>query len=218
MENEEIKKDKKITKQSNKKGRIPMCIGAILILCAILLSTYNIIDNKRAENAAKKALELLQFNQSPITSQDDFTPDYILNPNMDLPTQTIENSKYVGVLYLPTLNLTLPVIDTCDNSGLRKAPCRYTGTPYLKNMIIAAHNYTRYFAKIGQLKYEDEVSFKDLDGNVFKYKVQEIVTIKENDVEGMKSGDWDLTLFTCNYSGRARVTIRRAQTEEIPCK
>lgn len=218
MENEEIKKDKKVMKQINRKGRIPMCIGAVLICAAILLSLYNIIDNKRAENAAKRALELLKFNQCQITNQNNFIPDYILNPDMDLPIQTIENSKYIGVLYLPTLNLTLPVIDTCDNSSLRKAPCRYSGTPYKRNMIIAAHNYTIHFAKIGQLKYEDEVSFKDLDGNVFKYKVREIETIKENDVEGMKSGHCDLTLFTCNYSGRARVTIRCEQIDEIPCK
>ena len=33
-------------------------------------------------------------------------------------------------------------------------------------------------------------------------------TLGKYDVEKMTSGDWDLTLFTCTYGGKSRVTVR----------
>lgn len=32
--------------------------------------------------------------------------------------------------------------------------------------------------------------------------------LDETAVEEMTAGEWDLTLFTCNYDGRARITVR----------
>ena len=40
------------------------------------------------------------------------------------------------------------------------------------------------------------------------------VTLPETAVEEMRAGEWDLTLFTCTYDGRARVTVRCIRTEE----
>ena len=39
-------------------------------------------------------------------------------------------------------------------------------------------------------------------------------TLPETAVEEMRAGEWDLTLFTCTYDGRARVTVRCIRTEE----
>ena len=33
-------------------------------------------------------------------------------------------------------------------------------------------------------------------------------TLNPTDIEGMESGNWDLTLFTCTVGGQSRVTIR----------
>ena len=43
------------------------------------------------------------------------------------------------------------------------------------------------------------------------YRVE---TLPETAVEEMRAGEWDLTLFTCTYDGRARVTVRCIRTEE----
>ena len=45
-------------------------------------------------------------------------------------------------------------------------------------------------------------------GNVFIYKMVERETLNPTDIEEMKDGDWDLTLFTCTVGGKTRVTIR----------
>lgn len=52
------------------------------------------------------------------------------------------------------------------------------------------------------------MAFTDVDGNQFVYEVAGKEVLAGTDVEEMKSGDWDMTLFTCTYSGRTRMTIR----------
>ena len=45
-------------------------------------------------------------------------------------------------------------------------------------------------------------------------KAYGLETLPETAVEEMRAGEWDLTLFTCTYDGRARVTVRCIRTEE----
>ena len=47
-----------------------------------------------------------------------------------------------------------------------------------------------------------------MDGNLFSYQVAELEELPGNAVEDMESGIWDLTLFTCTYGGRSRITVR----------
>ena len=131
-----------------------------------------------------------------------------------MPTETVDGNAYIGVLELPSLELKLPVLSEWSYSGLKLAPCRYAGSAYLNNMVIAAHNYSTHFGYLGNLAQGDEVVFTDVDGNVFRYQVLEVETLSPFAVEEMTDGDWDLTLFTCTISGRSRVTVRCALTEE----
>ena len=50
--------------------------------------------------------------------------------------------------------------------------------------------------------------FTDVEGNEFQYTVAKTEVLDGTDIEGMKAGDWDLTLFTCTIGGRQRVTVR----------
>ena len=61
-----------------------------------------------------------------------------------------------------------------------------------------------------------EVIFTDMDGNRFIYAVSETEQLPGTAIEEMKSGDWDLTLFTCTIGGAARVTVRCELTAEEP--
>lgn len=85
---------------------------------------------------------------------------------------------------------------------------------YLKNMIIAGHNYRTHFSGIKRLNPGDSVVFTDADGNVFSYEVTEIETVGGYDIEKMEDGDWDLTLFTCTNKGKARAAVRCREIEE----
>lgn len=43
----------------------------------------------------------------------------------------------------------------------------------------------------------DEVSFTDMDGNVFLYEVALVETLMPAAIEEMESGGWALTMFNC---------------------
>lgn len=193
--------------------------GLLLIAAALLLTGYNILDDRRAGRAANTVLERLAplitdgsawaaLKREGISAGEIEYPDYILNPEMDMPVKNIDGADYIGVLSIPAIDRELPVFGEWNNTNLRTAPCRYTGTAYLDNMVICAHNYRIHFGPLRYLSYGDTVAFTDMDGNVFTYEVAEIETLQPTAVEEMTTGDWDLTLFTCTIGGAARVAVR----------
>ena len=115
---------------------------------------------------------------------------------------------WIGELEIPSLQLTLPVADPWSYPSLKKAPCRYTGSAEENSLIIAAHNYKRHFGNIGLLPEGATVKFTAVSGDVYEYEVEKVETLNPYAVDEMLSGDWDLTLFTCTYGGRKRVTVR----------
>ena len=95
--------------------------------------------------------------------------------------------------------------------NLKISPCRYKGSYFENDMIIAAHNYRSHFGRIGELNSGSEIIFTDVSGKVWTYEVNNIENIVGTDIEAMDFGEaecWDLTLFTCTFSGQSRVTIR----------
>lgn len=135
-------------------------------------------------------------------------PDYILNPNMEMPVKEKNGQSYIGVLEIPSLGLTLPVISEWNYARLKKAPCRYAGSAYTDDLVIAAHNYKTHFGTLKKLRQGDLVSFTDAAGNRFNYAVVLTETLMPNDVQEMKSGEFALSLFTCTVGGSYRITVR----------
>ena len=184
-------------------------VGLLLIAAALALVAYNIADAQRAAKSAAQALEALE-QASPAVSaaEPDAVPAYVADPDMEMPTVTVEGNDYIGQLDIDALGMSLPVISEWSYPALKVAPCRYTGSAYQDNMIIAAHNYSSHFGRLSQLSAGDAVRFTDVDGNVFTYTVSQIEDLPGTAIEEMQAGDWDLTLFTCTLGGRTRVTVR----------
>ena len=180
--------------------------GILLILASASLIGYNIWDDIRAKNEANSVLgQLEELIGSP---DSEAIPDYILNPEMDMPTVEIDGYEYIGTLKVASVNIELPVMEAWDYTRMSIAPCRYSGSAYLNNMIICGHNYSSHLGRLRNLKIGDSVTFTDVDGNIFNYKVVEKDTLSATAVEEMQSGEWDLTLFTCTVGGQTRVTVR----------
>lgn len=200
-------------------------IGLLLIAAALFLVSYNLYDELRAEQSARQAVTQLDAylpaeaapeapsdstgDQEPLVSDErTVIPDYVLSPNMEMPVETINGIDFIGVLRIPALELELPVISEWNYPNLKSAPCRYSGSAYLNNLILCGHNYASHFGSLKTLSEGDIATFTDIDGNVFIYKMVERETLNPTDIEGMESGNWDLTLFTCTVGGQSRVTIR----------
>lgn len=206
-------------------GLLLITIGLLLIAAALFLVSYNLYDELRAEQSARQAVTQLDAylpaeaapeapsdstgDQEPLVSDErTVIPDYVLSPNMEMPVETINGIDFIGVLRIPALELELPIISEWNYPNLKSAPCRYSGSAYLNNLILCGHNYASHFGSLKTLSEGDIATFTDIDGNVFIYKMVERETLNPTDIEGMESGNWDLTLFTCTVGGQSRVTIR----------
>ena len=207
--------------QSGRKqrGLLSITVGLLLIAAALFLASYNLYDELRAEQSARQAVTQLDAylpaeaapeapsdsarDQEPLVSDErTVIPDYVLSPNMEMPVETINGIDFIGVLRIPALELELPVISEWNYPNLKSAPCRYSGSAYLNNLILCGHNYASHFGSLKTLSEGDIATFTDIDGNVFIYKMVERETLNPTDIEGMESGNWDLTLFTCTVGGR----------------
>lgn len=131
-----------------------------------------------------------------------------INPDMEMPITVIEGHEYIGVLDLPALGLSLPVMGDWNYTKLKIAPCRYKGSAYTGDLIISGHNYQRHFGRLATMFVGDEIRFTDVDGNAFYYTVCAKETLDMRNVQGMLEGEWDMTLFTCVPGGARRETLR----------
>lgn len=208
----------------SKRGKLCTALGLLLLLAALGLTAYNLWRDAMASMSVDVVLErltpTLSSRQSELPAlssgealEEAFVPDYVLNPEMAMPEENIDGRSYIGVLDIPALGLSFPIISEWSYDALQIAPCRYSGSAYLDNLVIAGHNYRSHFASLPQLQPGDTVTFTDMDGNVFSYAVSSLETPSPYAVSDMTSGDWDLTLFTCTVGGQSRLAIRCDQAE-----
>lgn len=186
-----------------KKGSRFIAFGAALILIAAGLAAYNVYDSWHAEKASEEV-----YVQLSDAMEGNSVENGVINPNRDMPTEEIDGYLYIGVLEIPALKLKLPVMEEWDYTRLRISPCRYEGSAYKDNMIIAGHNYSSHFGNLDQLPTGARVRFTDVEGNVFDYTLKWVDILEPEQTEEMLEGDWDLSLFTCTYDLSRRNVLR----------
>lgn len=196
-----------------------MSVGPLMIIGGMGILLYNNWDNTRAEKAAEQVLVQIEQNAARAEgakAADNFAISEEIEEKIDTTMATIEvdGFTYIGEVAIPAIDISLPVMNSVTGEGLKIAPGRYEGNYKENSLIIAAHNYQRHFGNIKYLSPGDQVVFLDVDGTEYFYEVAEIETIGGKKVSKMSEGDWDLTLFTCTYGGRNRVTVRCNLQEE----
>ena len=202
-----------------KLGAWLIAAGIVLVAAGLGIVGFNLYDEYRAGREASETTEALKSEiaaqQEPVDTVEEQLPDYVLDPDMEMPTTTVDGNEYIGVLEVPSLGLSLPVMSEWSYPGLRIAPCRYSGSAYGSGFTIAAHNYSTHFGPVRNLSAGAEVVFTDVEGNRFVYRVQSVEVLEPTDIEEMLSDEWDLTLFTCTTGGQARVAERCLKTADI---
>lgn len=207
----------------NKRSRKGLCViftGLLLVAAALFLIFHNLYEDYRAAQSTGQAAKELERSISGKSTgescgdSETAIPDYLLNPDMEMPVKNIDGQDYIGMLDIPSCNLELPVISDLSYSKLKIAPCRYAGSAYTNNLVIAAHNYQAHFGHLKNLEAGEQVIFTDMDGNVFQYVVVMREILMPADTLEMESGEWDLTLFTCSVGGQSRITVRCMQEKQ----
>lgn len=196
-----------------RKGSVLIFTGLLLIAAALFITAFNLRTEAAARTASVRAADRLEalipaHTPRPAAVPGAVLPENVPETDMEMPVKTVDGVDYIGVIAVPSLSLELPVASEWSYEHLKTSPCRYSGSVYSGDMVLCAHNYSSHFGQIKTLKPGDAVVFTDVDGNVYNYEVAELETLQPAAVDEMKSGEWDLTLFTCTIGGQTRVTVR----------
>lgn len=194
----------------NKLGTICMILGTVLILAALSLFLWN---RREAEQAGEAAADIFPqvVEQIAETAAEAPAPPDPFDPTMT--EAEIDGYMYIGYLSIPALGLELPVMSEWDYNRLNIAPCRYSGSTKTDDLVIAAHNFAQHFGGLSGLTGGEQVIFVDMDNVVSTYTVAAVEILAPTAVEEMTNGEYDLSLYTCTYGGRSRVTVRCDRTE-----
>ena len=204
----------KTKKQGMSIGKGLMILGVILLLGAAGLYGYNQwVDyqaGQKSDAAALSLVEGIQSNDVPIVEMQDEELS-----EEQIKVAELDGAYYMGVLTIPAMEKILPIQSTWSEAQLKISPCRYSGSIQEGQLVIAGHNYKRHFTGLASLPIGESVVFTDLEGNQIFYEVREVYTVSATNIEGMVNSGYDLSLFTCNYSGKARVTVRCERVEAV---
>lgn len=194
--------------------------GLLLIMAALALVLGNVWEDRQAGQSAAKAItELRTIVTKPMenetSAQNEDLPEvqkpipaYTIDPTRPMPTETVGNRDYIGILEIPAVDIELPILSKWSYPNLKVSPCRFSGSAYTNDMILCGHDYSTHFRPLRSMQTGEKVTFTDTEGNEFTYTVDYVETIDGTDIDGLTAGEWDLTLFTCTADGSARVVVR----------
>ena len=114
-------------KKKGRKGRYLIAGGLLLIAAALCLTVFNIGDDWRAGREAGQILaemeKGMEEDEKNAAGENGADAD-----GQALAVIPVDGNSYMGVLEIPDLDLTLPVMADWSYPKLRVAPCRYMGS------------------------------------------------------------------------------------------
>lgn len=201
-------------KNRNKIANVCIAAGVICIIAALALAILNEYESREAFNSSQRVLEAMTdeiFQQEADADEADTMEGKAdVSKYYELPVRVIEGNEYIG--YLSFEDMHFPIMSSWDYDKLKKSACRYSGNLEEHNLVIAGHNYRSGFGKLKKLKKGDVVLFNAFNGLVYQYEVDEVEILNPTDIEDMTESQWDLSLYTCTYEGKARLTVRCRET------
>lgn len=203
---------------TKKIGLLLMLIGCICIIGAGSLFFYNYNEDKQAGEESAQRLEIVkeiieqqqivteqpQVEHSVEISQDEVSEE---SAEEDQQSSIIINEKYIGYLEIPSLSLTLPVLENWSYTNLKFTPCRQFGSFETNDLVIAGHNYNQHLGKISKLTTSNTITFHDINGAIATYQIANVETISETEAEKVQNNGYDLVLYTCTVSGENRIVV-----------
>lgn len=199
-----------------KLGISMMIMGSALVFAALALFLFNYREQEQAAQASAQVLpqivEAIQQRQEEQQTTDEPFHHYVEERRMNV--VNVNGIDYVGFVGIPALELELPIGSDWTYDRLQWVPCRFWGDMYTLDLVVMAHNYPKHFGRLSELRAGDTVTVTDMNGVTFTYEVVAVDILDPTATEEMVSGEYDLTLFTCTYGGKSRVTVRCDKVED----
>ncbi len=125
----------------------------------------------------------------------------------------------IGVITIPKLNITYPILSDWNYEILKNATCKYHGPDpnQVGNFCIIGHNYRNnsFFSKLNTLDKMDIIQITDTTGKTIEYAVYDKYTVDPDDTRctsQLTNGRREITLITCYNNGKQRTIIKATET------
>ncbi len=181
------------------RGKISIFLGLVCFAIAVSIIVYNRDEDNAAGASAAALLEGVDAQISNVALDD---------PTGEMKAVDVNGQSFIGIITIPAIDIRLPIQSEWAQENAKTSPCRYKGSVYENDLIVAGHNYQRHFGKLNQLVSGDTIIVTDVDGRQYYYQVTYIEEIGTYEVDKMDEGIWDFTVFTCTIGGANRVTVR----------
>lgn len=220
--------------------KIMFIISLFLMISLVSMYIYAEYDKSKEESISGDILSYLNMkDDTTISSYENALVVKITQEASNLPDDSIEETsnsnikvatatstytapngkqyESIGVINIPKINLTYPILSKTTDALMKVAPCKFHGgSPNeVGNLCIIAHNYRRkgvFFSDVPDLEVGDIVEIQDLSKRIIQYEVYDIHTVVEDDVSDTTqktNGRKEVTLITCtDDSNEQRVIVR----------
>ena len=220
--------------------KIMFIISLFLMISLVSMYIYAEYDKSKEERISGDILSYLNMkDDTTISSYENALVVKITQEASNLPDDSIEETsnsnikvatatstytapngkqyESIGVINIPKINLTYPILSKTTDALMKVAPCKFHGgSPNeVGNLCIIAHNYRRkgvFFSDVPDLEVGDIVEIQDLSKRTMQYEVYDIHTVVEDDVSDTTqktNGRKEVTLITCtDDSNEQRVIVR----------
>ena len=140
------------------------------------------------------------------------------SPDGDSPyLETLNLSGYevTGILQIPDLNRSWPIIAGGDPVAAAKIPSIYGGNPASGDLLIADSSDNQQFSGLKDLPDGSKVIFTDISGREYRYQLATVETVpsKKQAAISRHRERWDAAIITPNFSGRSQIVTRLVKAE-----
>ena len=197
-------------KKEKKKKIIYLTIFLSLLIIIFGIIIYIICHQWILHKKEKEANELLNaYHVATIYS----------SPSHYSAVQLSNNLSIIGLIEIPKINISYPILSQSTEESLKISVCRFSGPlpNHVGNMCIAGHNYknTLMFSKIEELQLGDSIYISDINQNRIEYLVYNKYSTKENNLTCTQSSNQiEITLITCNKNNNNKRIVIKAKMRE----
>lgn len=177
----------------SKKLKIAITIAAsVLIIVIVIISTFFIAKHFKNKEKIDNIMEVYsdeniqdRLDNEDITSTDDLM-------------QQIDGEYVIGVIKIDKIGFSGLVYKGTSLDTLSKGVGHFDSSPYLNgNVCLAAHNTSKYWAKLHTLEKGDKITYISFLGTK-EYSVTDMLQISETDWTKLSNTTENmLTLLTC---------------------
>lgn len=177
----------------SKKLKIAITMAAfVLIIVIVIISTFFIVKHFKNKEKIDNIMEVYsdeniqdRLDNEDITSTDDLM-------------QQIDGEYVIGVIKINKIGFSGLVYKGTSLDTLSKGVGHFDSSPYLNgNVCLAAHNTSKYWAKLHTLEKGDKITYTSFLGTK-EYSVTDMLQISETDWTKLSNTTENmLTLLTC---------------------